>query len=80
MTATTVKSADVTGARTRLDTIRMSADQRRHAYASLGNAELIAELVLHAAADMRAIAQFVEGAGASLAGGIKALVAKPVKH
>jgi hypothetical protein len=64
----------------RLDTIRMSELDRRQAYASLRNAELVAGLVLRAAADMRAIARGVEGVAAGLAGGIKGLFAKPVKH
>lgn len=80
MKATTDKAADRSRVYTRLDTIRMSELERRHAYASLRDGELIAELVLRAAADMRAIAQCVEGAAVSLASGIKAMLAKPVKH
>jgi hypothetical protein len=64
----------------RLDTIRMSELDRRQAYSSLRNAEMVAGLVLRAVADMRAIARGVEYAVASLVGGIKAMFAKPVKH
>jgi hypothetical protein len=80
MKPTTDNAADKSSAVTRLDTIRMSKEQRRQAYASLHDAELIAELVLRAVADMRAIARGVEHAAASLASGIKAMLAKPVKH
>ena len=64
----------------RLDTIRMSELDRRQAYASFRNGELIAALLVRAAADMRAIARYVEHAAVSLAGGIKAMLEKPVKH
>ncbi len=80
MKATTDKEVDRSSVFTRLDTIRMSEQERRHAKASLRDGELIAELVLRAAADMRAIARCVEYAAVSLASGIKAMLAKPVKH
>ncbi len=80
MKATTDKAADRPTVFTSLDTIRMSKQERRHAYASLRNGELIAELVLRAGADMRAIARCVEYAAVSLASGIKAMFAKPVRH
>ena len=80
MKTTTDKEVDRSSVFTRLDTIRMSEQERRHAKASLRHGELITELVLRAAADMRAIAQCVEGAAVSLASGIKAMLAKPVKH
>jgi hypothetical protein len=78
MKATTDKAAD--RVYTRLDTIRMSELDRRHAYASLHNGELIAELVLRAAADMRAIARYLEHAAVSLASGISTMLTRPVKH
>jgi hypothetical protein len=58
----------------------MSEQERRHARASLRDGELIADLVLRAAADMRAIARCIEHAAVSLARGIKAMLAKPAKH
>ena len=54
--------------------------ERWHAKASMRNADLIVELVLRAADDMRAFAQGVVHAAISLASGIKATLAKPVKH
>lgn len=80
MKATTDKAADRSSVVTRLDTIRMSEQERRQAIASLRDGELIAEIVLRAAAGMRAIARCVEHAAVSLASGIKAMLAKPVKH
>jgi hypothetical protein len=80
MKAMTDKAADRSRANIRLETIRMSELERRHAYAGLRDGELIAELVLRAAADMRAIAHGVEHAAVSLATGIKGIFAKPVKH
>ncbi len=80
MKATTDNAADRSGAVTRLDTIRMSEEQHSQANARLRNGELIAELVLRAVADTRAIARGVEHAAVSLASGIKAMLAKPVKH
>lgn len=80
MKTTTDKEVDRSSVFTRLDTIRMSEQERRHAKASLRDGELIAELVLRAAADMRAIARCVEYAAVNLASGIKAMLAKPVKH
>jgi len=80
MNAIKDKAADRSGVYARLDTIRMSELQRTHAYASLRQGELVAELVLRAAADMRAVAHYVEGAGAGLANAIKAMFAKHVKH
>jgi hypothetical protein len=58
----------------------MSELDRRHAYASLHNGELVAELVLRAAADMCAIARYVERAAVGLVGGIRTMFAKPLKH
>ena len=80
MKVTMDKAADSPSVYTRLDTIRLSEQERSHAYASLRNGEFIAELVLRAAADMRAIARGVEHAGVGLASGIKAMLAKPIKH
>ncbi len=80
MKAMTDKAADRSNAYAGLETIPMSADERAHAYASLRNGERIADLVLRAAADMRAVGQFAERAAASLAGAFKAMLAKPVKH
>lgn len=80
MKAMTDKEADRPGIFARLDTIRMSELERRDAYASLRTGELIADLVLRAADDMRAIARYVEHAGVSLASGIRTMLAKPVKH
>ena len=80
MKAMTDTAADGSAVHTRLGTIRMSELQLRHARASLRDGELIAELVLRAAADMRAIGQGIGHAAASLANGIKAMFAKPVKH
>lgn len=80
MNAMTDKASNRSSVFTRLDTIRMSQEQRRQANASLRDAELIAGLVLRAAADMRAIARGVEHAAVSLASGIKAMFARPVKH
>ena len=80
MKAITDKAADRSNVYARLDTIQMSELERRHAKASMRNADLIVELVLRAAADMRAVAQGVVHAAASLASGIKATLAKPVKH
>ena len=76
----TDKAADGSSVHTHLETIPMSADQRAHAYTSLRNGELIADLVLRAAADMRAIGQIAERAAASLASAFKAMLAKPAKH
>ena len=80
MKATTDKAAVRPSVATRLDTIRMSERDRRQANASLRDGELIGELLLRAAADMRAIARGVEYAALSLASGIKAMFAKPVKR
>lgn len=80
MKTMTDKAAHRSSVYTDLDTIRMSELKRRHAYASLRDGELIAELVLRAAAEMRAIARGVEHAATSLARGIKTMLAKPVKH
>jgi len=77
MTDKTAGSSEVD---TLLDTIRMSAEDRSRAYASLRSGELAAELVLRAAADMRAIVQIVERAAASLVRACKAMLAKPVVH
>ena len=80
MKATTDKAADRSGVLTRLDTIRMGEHERWRANGSLRNGEFIAELVLRAVADMRAIACYVEHVTTSLASWIKAMFAKPVKH
>lgn len=80
MKTTTDKAADRSSVYTRLDAIRMSEEDRRHAKASMRDAELIADLVLRAAADMRAVAQGVAHAAAGLVSGIKAMLAKPVEH
>jgi len=80
MKVTTNKATDGSGVFTRLDTIRMSELERWHANASLRDGELIADLVLRAAADMRAIARCVERTAVGLASGIKAMLAKPAKH
>jgi hypothetical protein len=58
----------------------MSEAERRQAYASLRDGELIASMLLRAAADLRIIARGVEHVAVSLAGSIKAMFAKPVKH
>jgi len=73
------QTADKSNLHARLDTIRMSEEQRSHAYTSLHNGELVAELVLRAVADMRAIAQFAGRAAANLMGAIKAMLAKPAQ-
>ena len=78
MKATTYQAAD--RAHTRLDTIRMSQLDRRHAYASLHNGEFIIKLVLRAAADLRAIPRYVEHAAVSLASGIRTMLARPAKR
>jgi hypothetical protein len=80
MKVTTDITPDKSQVYARLDTIRMSALERRHVYASLRDGERIAELLLRAAAGMRAIARYVERACASLVGGIRTVFAKPVKH
>ncbi len=80
MKAMTDKAADWSSIHARLDTIPMSQSERAHAYTSLRNAELIADLVLRAAADMRAIGQIAERAAAGLASAFKTMLAKPVKH
>ena len=80
MNAIQDKAAVTSGVYTRLESIRMSEPERMHAYASLRQGELVAELVQRAAADMRAVAQCVEGAGASLANAIKAMFARHAKH
>jgi hypothetical protein len=51
-----------------------------HAYASLRQGEGVAELARRAATDTRAVAQFVEDAGGSLANTVEAMFAKHVKH
>jgi len=80
MTATTDKTADWSNVYGSLDSVRMSQLQRRHARASLRDGELIAELVLRAAAGMRAIVRSVEHAVVSLACGIRAMFAQPARH
>lgn len=80
MKAKTDKAACRSNVSTRLDTIRMSELERRQAYSSLRNGELMADLVLRAAAEVHAVARYLEHAAVSLASGIRALVAKPVKH
>ena len=80
MKARTDNAADRSHVLARLDTIRMGEQERRHAYASVREGELIAELVLRAVADMRAFARGVEHAAVSLVSGIKTMLAKPVKH
>lgn len=80
MKATTHTAADRSSDFTRLGTINMGALERRHANASLRDAELITALVLRAAVDMRAIARRAERAASGLASGIKTMFAKPVKH
>ena len=62
-----------------LDTVRMSNADRRHARASLRDAELIADLLFRAAADMRSIAGFVEHGAMNLANAVRAIFAKPAK-
>lgn len=80
MNAMQNKAAVTSGVYTRLETIRMSQPERMHAYASMRQGELVAELVLRAAADMRAVAQLAESAGASLAHAVKSMFAKHAKH
>lgn len=80
MSSMTDKTADRSSLHTRSDTMRISEEERRHAYASLRKGELAAKLVLRAAADMRAIAQRMAHAAAGLASDIKAMLAKLVKH
>lgn len=76
----TDKAANRSNVYARLDAIQMSELERWHAKASMRNADLIVELALHVADDMRAVAQGVVHAAISLASGIKATLAKPVKH
>lgn len=64
-----------TDVQVRLDSIRMSELDRRRAYTNLRNGELVAELVLRAAADLRAIAQYAEHAALRLASSIRAMLA-----
>ena len=64
----------------RLDAVRMSNADRRHARASLQDGELLADILFRAAADIRAIARYVERGAVNLAAGIKAIFAKPAKH
>jgi hypothetical protein len=80
MKTMTDKTTDRSGIHTSLDSIRMSESGRRHAETGLRNGERIAGLVLRAAADMHALARYAEHAAASLAGGIRTMFAKPVKH
>jgi hypothetical protein len=80
MTAATDKTADGSSVYGSLDSVRMSQLQRRHARASLNDGELIAGLVLGAAAGMRAIAHSVEHAAVSVASGIRAMLAQPARH
>ena len=78
MYANSNNAIDRSGGYTCLDTIRMSEHERRHARESLRDGELVADLLLRAAADMGAVARYVETAAASLARGIKTILAKPV--
>ena len=80
MKAITDKAADRSNVYGRLDTIQMSELERSRAKASMRNADLVVELVLRAAADMRAVAQGVAHAAAGLASGIKTTLVKPIKH
>jgi len=80
MKVTTDKAADSSSVYTRLDAIHMSEEDRGHAKTSMRDAELVVELMLRAAGDMRAVAQGVAHAAAGLASGIKAMLAKPIKH
>ncbi len=74
------KAADYSTEYTCLDTIRLSKTERSRAYASLRSGDQIAGFVLGAVAETRAIARRVESMAASLASGIKAMLAKPVKR
>ena len=80
MNANTDNAVDRSGVYTCLEKIRMSERERWHARESLRDGELVAELVLRAAADMAAIARGIAHAASALAGGVKALLAKPIKH
>lgn len=64
----------------RLDAVRMSEYDRWQAKESLRNAEYFVELVMPIATVINAIGQAVEHAVHSLAHGIKAIFAKPIKH
>jgi hypothetical protein len=66
MKATTDKAADRSSVHNRLDAMCMSEEDRRHAKASMRDAELVAEIVLRAAADMRAVAHAIAGLASRL--------------
>ena len=80
MSATTDKAIPCPDLLCRLDTVRMSGQQRRQAEASLRDGELVAALVLHLTSDAAAIARGIVHAVSTMANGVKALLAKPVKH
>ncbi len=80
MKAMTDTAVDRSSAYARLDAMHISEEERRLAKASLRQGELIAELLLRAVADARAITQGVEHAAVSLANGVKTLFARSVER
>ena len=80
MNAMTKKGAEWRIIHARLDAIRMSEYDRWQAKESLHNAERFVELVLPVALAINAIGEGVEHAVLSVAHGVKAIFAKPVKH
>lgn len=80
MKALTHPATDMSSVVTSLATIRMSGLERRRAYVTLSNGKVIAELLLGAAANILAIARYVESAAVNLASGTKAMFVKPAKH
>jgi len=80
MKAKTMKAANRSVSLPRLNTIPMSNYERWRANEGLRQGELVAEFVIGAVADLRAVAHGIEHAAASVASGIRAIFAKPVKH